>query len=140
MASLNETNLIGFLGKDPEVKTFESGAKNVQFTLATTETYKDKSGEKVSDTTWHNIVAWGNLVEIIEKYLKKGSQVFIKGKISTRSYQKDDETRYITEIICKDMIMLGSKNDGAAKPENNDFKDGDKDGNCLPEETDGLPF
>ena len=85
MASVNKVILVGNLGKDPEIKKFDSGIKNASFSLATTEKYKNKSGEMVSNTEWHNIVVWGTLSEIAEKYLKKGSQIYLEGKIKTSS-------------------------------------------------------
>ena len=110
-ASLNKVTLIGNLGKDPEVRHLESGASVANFSMATTETYKNRNGEKVSQTEWHNIVLWRGLAEISEKYLKKGDKIYIEGRIRTRSWQdKDDNTRYSTEIVGDNMIMLGGNN------------------------------
>ena len=110
-ASLNKVTLIGNLGKDPEVRHLESGASVANFSMATTETYKNRNGEKVSQTEWHNIVLWRGLAEISEKYLKKGDKIYIEGRIRTRSWQdKDDNTRYSTEIVGDNMIMLGGSN------------------------------
>jgi single-strand DNA-binding protein len=106
----NRVTLIGRLGKDPESTTFESGRVKVGFTLATTEVYRDKNGEKTEDTQWHNVVFWGKPAEIASAYLKKGQQVAIEGRISTRSY--DDEKgvrRYVTEIVGNELVMLSSK-------------------------------
>ncbi len=112
---MNKVTLIGNVGKDPETKTLESGTKVTQFTLATSEKWKDKEGNKQEETTWHNIVLWRGLAEVAEKYVKKGSQLAIEGKITSRSYDdKEGVTRYITEIVGKDMKMLGSKPQGSA--------------------------
>ena len=106
----NQVVLIGNLGNDPEVTNFDSGSRIAKFSMATNETYKNENGEKTTQTEWHNIVVWGNLVSIVEKYLKKGSEVCIKGKITYRNYQdKQDITKYITEIKADEVLMLGSK-------------------------------
>lgn len=102
----NRVTLIGNLGNDPEVKVFDSGDKVANFTMATSENYKDKNGEKQTKTEWHNIKVWGNIVAVVEKYLKKGSKVFVEGKITTRSYDKDGEKRYVTEINLQNLKML----------------------------------
>lgn len=94
---------------DPEVKTFDSGKKKASFSLATNETYQNNEGEKVEDTQWHNIVVWGKRVEVVENYLKKGSEVAIEGKLVNRSYEKDGITKYITEISLNELLMLGKK-------------------------------
>lgn len=105
----NSVHLIGRLGLDPEIKSFDSGKKKASFSLATNETYYNNNGEKVDETQWHNIVVWGKKVEIVEKYLKKGSEIALEGKLVTRSYEKDGEKRYITEINLNDLLMLGKK-------------------------------
>jgi single-strand DNA-binding protein len=105
----NSVQLIGNLGKDPEVKTFDK-SKKASFTIATTDSYKNAKGEKVEDTQWHNIVIWGPLAEVAEKYLKKGMEVCVEGKLVHRNYETDKgEKRYITEINVNDMLMLGGK-------------------------------
>ena len=110
MAGVNKVILVGNLGKDPEVRHLESGTVVASFSLATSETYKDKSGQKVTQTEWHNIVLWRGLAEIAEKFLKKGSQVYIEGKLRTRSWQdQNSNTRYTTEVIGDSMTMLGGK-------------------------------
>lgn len=108
MAGVNKVILIGNLGKDPELRTMESGAKVASFTLATTESYKNKNGEKVDQTEWHNVVFWGPVADVIEKYLKKGSKIFVEGKLRTRSYEKDGVTKYFTEVWGQNMTMLDS--------------------------------
>ncbi len=109
-ALVNKVQLIGNLGKEPEVKTLESGKKMARFSMATSESYRNASGEKVTETQWHNLVAWGKLAEIVEKYLVKGKEVAIEGKLINRSYNdKDGNKKYITEIQVNDLRMLGAK-------------------------------
>jgi len=104
----NKVQLIGNLGNDPEIVTLDGGKKLAKFSIATTENYKNAQGEKVEDTQWHNIVAWGKTAEIVENYLTKGKQVAIEGKLTHRSYEtKEGEKRYITEIRCNELLMLG---------------------------------
>ena len=106
----NSVQLIGRLGKDPEVKTF-GDKKKAAFSIATSDTYKNSKGEKVEDTQWHNLVIWGKLADVADKYLKKGSEVAIEGKLVHRVYETDKgEKRYITEINVNDFVMLGTKN------------------------------
>ena len=112
MSGVNKVILIGNLGKDPEVRALESGAKVANFPIATTESYKNKNGEKVDQTEWHNIVLWRGLAEVAEKYLKKGNQIYLEGRIRSRSYDdKDGIKRYITEIEGNNMTMLGGRRD-----------------------------
>ncbi|MGE5942739.1 MAG: single-stranded DNA-binding protein [Flavobacteriales bacterium] len=104
----NKVQLIGNLGNDPEIINLESGKRLAKFTIATNETYKNNKGEKVTDTQWHNVVAWGKTAEIIEKYVTKGKEVAIEGKLTSRSYEtKEGEKRYITEVVCNELLMLG---------------------------------
>ena len=106
----NSVQLIGRLGKEPEVRTFESGTKMASFSLATNDVYYNNKGEKVEDVQWHNIVAWGKKVDIIENYLKKGSEVAIQGKLTSRSYEtKEGDKRYVTEVNMNELLMLGKK-------------------------------
>ncbi|MDX2189361.1 MAG: single-stranded DNA-binding protein [Bacteroidota bacterium] len=106
--SVNKVILLGNLGKDPIVKKFDNGRAVAQFTMATSEKYKDKTGAQVVNTEWHNVVAWSPLAEIIEKYLKKGSQAYIEGRITSREYvDKDGVNRRITEIVARDLTLLG---------------------------------
>ena len=117
MAGINKVILVGHLGKDPEVRTFENSMdpnrpnKVAKFSLATTESIKNRDGQKTDVTEWHNIVLWRGLAEIAEKYLRKGHLVYIEGKIKTRSYEKDGQKRYITEIEGDNMTMLGGRKD-----------------------------
>lgn len=110
--SVNKVILVGNLGKDPELRYTPSGTAVVTFPLATTERYKDRDGQRQEKTEWHNIVAWRQLAEICGKYLHKGKQVYIEGKIQTRSYDdRDGNKRYMTEIVVDQMQMLGSRDD-----------------------------
>ena len=108
-SSVNKVILIGNLGKDPEVRHLESGVGVANFSIATSETYKDRnSGERVSQTEWHNVVLWRGLADIAEKYLKKGDKIYIEGKLRTRSWQdQQGNNRYTTEVIADNMTMLG---------------------------------
>jgi single-strand DNA-binding protein len=115
MAGVNKVILVGNLGKDPEVRHLEGSNSVANFTLATNEYYKDKQGARVERTEWHNISAWRGLAELAEKYLKKGSQVYVEGKLRTRQYQdKDQQTRYITEIIAEEISLLGGRPGGGS--------------------------
>ena len=106
----NKVQLIGNLGQDPEIINLESGKTLAKFSIATNDSYKNASGEKITDTQWHNIVAWGKTAQIIEKYVTKGKEVAIEGKLTTRSWEdKDGMKRYITEVVCNELLMLGSK-------------------------------
>ena len=106
----NNVQLIGNLGMNPEVKTLESGSTVAKFSIATSDRYKNNKGEQVEETTWHNVVAWGKTAEIAEKYLKKGSQVAVDGKLTNRSYEAKDKTkRYVTEILINEILLLGAK-------------------------------
>ena len=106
----NKVQLIGNLGKDPEVKNLTSGKIKANFSLATSENYKNSQGEKVTETQWHNIVAWGKIAEIAENYLQKGNKVAIEGKLVHRVYDdKDGNKKYITEVVANSVMMLDSK-------------------------------
>ena len=107
----NKVQLIGNLGKDPEVKQLESGKILAKLSLATSENYKNADGEKVTDTQWHNLVAWGKTAQIAEQYLKKGNKIAIEGKLINRTYEdKEGVKRYVTEVLVSEILMLGSKN------------------------------
>ncbi len=115
MAGVNKVILVGNLGADPESRTIESGAKVANFSIATSERYKDKNGNQVDKTEWHNIVVWRGLADIAEKYLKKGSQVFIEGKLRTRSWDdQNGNKRYTTEILADNMTLLGRPEGGSS--------------------------
>ena len=104
----NKVQLIGNLGNDPEIINLESGKTLAKFSVATNESYKNANGEKITDTQWHNVVAWGRTATLAEKYLMKGKEIAIEGKLTSRSYEtKEGEKRYITEIVCNELLMLG---------------------------------
>lgn len=108
MAGINKVILVGNLGRDPEVKTLEGGVKVARFTLATTESYRDRtSGERKDVTEWHNVVCWRNLAEIAEKYLTKGRQIYVEGRLRTRSWEDNGVKRYTTEVNADTFQMLG---------------------------------
>lgn len=109
---VNKVILIGNLGKDPEVFSFDTGVKKVTFSLATTEIYRNKDGQDVEQTEWHNIVVWRSLADIAEKFLRKGSQVYIEGRIRYRTYEKDGQKKYITDIEADNINMLGARQVG----------------------------
>lgn len=106
----NRVQLIGNLGMNPEVKHLDEGKTLAKLSIATTERYTNKEGEKVADTQWHNLIAWGKTAEIAEKFLKKGSEVAIEGKLTSRSYEdKEGVKKYITEVVVSEILMLGGK-------------------------------
>lgn len=114
MSSLNKVMLIGNVGKDPEVTTLDSGSKVAKFTLATSERYTDKSGQKQEKTEWHNIVAWGPQAEVIEKYVTKGKQLYVEGQIQSRSWEQDGVKRYATDIRLNSFVFIGTKDGGSS--------------------------
>ncbi len=116
MAGINRVILIGNLGKDPDIMTFDNGVKKASFSLATTESYKNKEGNRVDQTEWHNIVLWRGLADIAERFLNKGSQIYLEGKIRTRSYEVDGIKKYITEIYVDNLTMLGGRRDSSEVP------------------------
>ena len=106
----NKVQLIGNLGKMPDIKKTESGKKLVKFSVATNEIYTNLKGEKVKETQWHNLVAWGKLADVAEKFLNKGSEVAVEGKLITRDYiDKEGNKKYITEIQVNELLLLGAK-------------------------------
>ena len=110
--SVNKVILIGNLGADPDIKRTQDGRPIANLSIATSESYKDKNGEKVEKTEWHNIVLWRGLAEIAERYLKKGNSIYLEGKLQTRSWEdKEGNTRYTTEIVGDNMTMLGRRDD-----------------------------
>jgi len=112
--SVNKVILVGNVGKDPETRYLDEGTAISKFPMATSETYKNKSGERVSNTEWHNVVLWRGLAQVAEKYVKKGTQIYIEGRIKTRSYDdQDGNKRYITEIVGDQMQLLSKKPDDA---------------------------
>ena len=135
--------MVGNLGKDPEVRHLDSGVAVANFSLATTESYNNKQGERISQTEWHNVVLWRGLADIAEKYLKKGNSVYIEGKIHTRKWEdKEGNTRYSTDIIADKMTMLGSRPDSRNEspiPTDNQ-SEVDKSESVVSSENDDLPF
>lgn len=111
MSSLrNKVQLIGRLGNDPELQTFDSGKKMVKFSIATDDFYRNAEGERVKQTDWHNVVAWSKTAEIISNHVKKGQEIALEGKLTTRSWEGEDgKKRYTTEVICDEVVLLGSK-------------------------------
>ena len=105
----NSVRLIGRLGDDPKVTKFDNGKQVVTFSLATDESYKNKEGEKVDETQWHNIEVWGGLSTVAENYLKKGKEIAVEGRLVHESYEKDGETRYYSKVVLNDILLLGSK-------------------------------
>jgi len=136
MSGVNRVILLGNLGKDPEIRHLENGRARASFTLATNEFYKNKEGEKVTSTEWHNVVLWSPLAEIAEKYLTKGKQVYIEGKLTNRSYtDKDGQAKYITEVVGQNLVLLGNKESEAS-----DIKERESFSIVEDEAADGLPF
>lgn len=137
MAGINKVILVGNLGRDPEIHTFSDGTKKASFSLATTESYKDREGKRVDQTEWHNIVLWRGLAEIAEKYLRKGDQIYLEGKIRRREYEDNGQKKFIYEILGDNMIMLGgARKEGTPSPA--------PEAEVLPPppapEDEGLPF
>lgn len=123
MASLNKVLLIGNVGKDPEIKTFASGNKVAQITLATTERYKDRNGEQKEETEWHSVQAFGKLADVVERFVHKGSLLYLDGKIRTRSYEADGRTMYRTEILADHIQMLDRRENRPALGPDEDLPD-----------------
>ena len=153
--SVNKVILVGNVGKDPETRYLEGGTVVSRFPLATSEVYRNRDGEKVTNTEWHNIVLWRGLAEVAEKYVRKGSQLYIEGRIRNRSYtDKEGNTRYTTDIIGDNMQMLGrrqddnnnssDKNQNAADISNQNQGQNDEEAKDQltdsPDDADDLPF
>ena len=118
MASLNRSLLIGNVGNDPEIRTINNNEKVASFRLATTERYKDRNGEVKENTEWHQVTAWGKLADIVEKFVKKGSSVYVEGKITTRTWtDKEGNDRYSTEIRAEGIQVLGKRETTATRQE-----------------------
>ncbi|MBK7182811.1 MAG: single-stranded DNA-binding protein [Bacteroidetes bacterium] len=133
MAGVNKVILVGNLGKDPEVRHLEGGAAVANFPLATTETYKDKNGNRNEQTEWHNIVVWRGLAEVAEKYLKKGMTIYIEGKLRTRSWDdKEGHKRYTTEVVGETFTILSKRENNASS--------GNDEAHNTPKTGDDLPF
>ncbi len=138
MSGVNKVILVGNLGKDPEVRHLENDRTRTTFTLATNETYKNKAGERITTTEWHNVVLWGPVAEFSGKYLSKGRQVYIEGKLTSRSYvDKEGEKKHITEVVGQHLMPLGAGKGNASEPavsNTTQFVAVEDEG------TDGLPF
>lgn len=134
--------LIGNLGRDPEVRHLEGGVSVANFAIATTESYKDKSGNRIEQTEWHNIVMWRGLAEVAEKYLRKGMTIYVEGKLRTRSYDKEGQKHYRTEVLADQMTILSRKDDqkgGSDNPSSSGAADLSA-GPGGPGASDDLPF
>ncbi len=145
--TLNKVQLIGRLGKDPELRYTPAGVAVATMTLATNESYKDKDGKAVESTDWHRVIAWRKLAEICGQYLRKGSLVYFEGKLKTRSYEdRDGVKKYVTEIVADNMQMLGGKTDSGESipsPAENDYQPTSTSSSEPPvsnETHDDLPF
>lgn len=137
---INKVILVGHVGKDPEVKHLDNGTSFARFTLATSESYKNKDGEKITNTEWHNIVVWRGLADVAEKYVKKGNKLYLEGKITSRTYEQDGATKYFSEIVGNVMQMLDSKppSIGSESTPTNPTEPNVEKNEELP--TDDLPF
>ena len=148
MAGVNKVILVGNLGKDPEVRHLDNGRAVANFSIATSETYKNKAGEKVTNTEWHNVVLWTPLAEIAERFMKKGSQVYIEGKLTTRSWDdQEGNKRYTTEVVGRELTLLGSRDNndnGGSSPastSNTTAAPAESPVSNIPEDdSDDLPF
>ena len=141
MRTLNKVQLIGRLGKDPEVQKFDGDNMVVRFPLATNESYKDKNGQLVESTDWHNIVAWRKLGQIAEQYIKKGMSIYVEGKIRSRSYDdKDGVKRYVTEIVADNFIMLDKKEENEGIKSSQGVTSSTAPKNLVEEDGSDLPF
>lgn len=149
---VNKVILVGNLGKDPEVRHLDGGRAVANFSIATSESYRNRNGERVTNTEWHNVVLWSPLAEIAEKYLRKGKQVYIEGKLTTRSYDdRDGNKRYVTEVVGRDLTLLGGRGEdeyaGGGSSSSSSQGQSQSGGNAPAEniasfddETDDLPF
>ena len=139
MSGVNKVILVGRLGKDPEVRHLENGATVANFSMATSETYKDRqTGERREQTEWHNVVLWRGLAEVVEKYVKKGDMLYVEGKLRTRSWEKDGITRYTTEVVGDNMTMLGGRGDNPST--GSDYQPPSVQDAPMEDATDDLPF
>jgi single-strand DNA-binding protein len=133
MAGVNKVILVGNLGKDPEIRHLEGGTAVAKFPLATSESYKDKSGQKIEQTEWHNVVVWRGLAEVAEKYLKKGMTIYLEGKLRTRSWDdKEGKKNYTTEIVGDTFTILSKRENNPSSSTNDDNISENKTGDDLP--------
>ncbi len=141
MTGVNKVILIGNLGKDPEVRHLDNGRAVANFSLATSENYKNREGEKVTTTEWHNIVLWTPLAEIAEKYLNKGNQIYLEGKLTNRSYEdKDGNRKYISEVVGQNLTMLGVRASASESSTLEENKIVSESTVTEEDQTDDLPF
>ncbi len=138
MSGINKVILVGNVGKDPEIKYLDGGVAVARFSLATTESYKNKEGLKVETTEWHNIVMWRGLAEVAEKYVRKGKMLYIEGKIRTRQYGEENNKKYFTEIVVDEMKMLGGPRTDNPEPAANAQPTAEMVASSTP--SDDLPF
>lgn len=148
MSGVNKVILVGRLGKDPEVRNLDNGATVANFSVATSEQYKDRNtGEKKEITEWHNVVLWRGLAEVAQRYLHKGDMIYVEGKLRTRSWEKDGVTRYTTEVVGDNMTMLSTRSGSGSAPQSNEMSSAGR-GSQEPfrapvdssSSTDDLPF
>jgi single-strand DNA-binding protein len=142
--SVNKAIILGNLGRDPEIRTTSNGAKVVTFSVATNRRWKGKSGEMQDETQWHRIVAWDRLAEIVEQYLKKGDRIYVEGRLQYREWEdQNGQKRYTTEIVARELVMLGGRGEGAFETQKAPSYGGE-DYDDFPaeslEEGDDLPF
>jgi len=121
MKGLNKVQLIGNLGKDPEIRITPKEKKVASFSMAVNRSYKDQDGKTIEDTQWVNVEAWETLANIVESYLQKGSQVYIEGRLKTEKYEKNGETKYFTKVVVRDMLMLGSPRSNGPEVDEDDI-------------------
>jgi len=142
MRGINKVILVGNLGKDPEVRRLDSGSMVATFSVATTEVYNDKSGNRQEQTEWHNIAVWGKSAEIAEKYLKKGSSVYIEGRIKSRDYtdKNTNQQKRFYEIVCDKFQMLDRKSDGSMSSSQSSSPVSSEVSSAIDEPVDDLPF
>ncbi len=144
MSGVNKVILLGNLGRDPEIRNLESGAKVASFSLATNRSYKGQDGKRVDETEWHNVVLWGNLADLAEKFLAKGRQVYIEGRIKTRQWEdKEGQKRYTTEIVGENMTFIGGRDeqrDRPPMPTDEDTTNTSSSDDQSQHEGDDLPF
>lgn len=146
---VNKVLLVGNVGADPEIKYLENDVSVARIRIATSESYKNKAGEKITNTEWHNVTLWRGLAKVTENYVKKGSLIYIEGKLTYRSYEKDGETKYFTEIVANEMKLLGRKGDSENDNNQQQYENasvGTSTANeadaldMTPSDTDDLPF
>lgn len=141
MASLNRVMIIGNIGRDPEIKYTQSDIPVANFSVATSESWKDKNTDEwFEKTEWHRVVAWRHLAERAVKYLAKGKQVYVEGKLETRKWEKDGQDHYTTEIVASQLLILGRKEDDGQSSHGNSGFNPPSMGNGSNEPDDGLPF